>query len=81
MTQYLVYADQPTCLARTHTEAIARGTGGPDDVTQYWWSQIAHPTSGAWALAIPDADVATLTAAEQSAVLSVAAMTSAGWFS
>lgn len=81
VTQYLIYADQPTCLARTHSEAVSRAAGGPDDVTQYWWAQIAHPTNGQWALAIPDSDAAGLPAGEQATLVSAATMQANGWFS
>ncbi len=78
MTHYLVYADQPTCLARTHTEALSRGCDPAGD-TQYWWMQVAHPSNGQWALVVPDADVPGLTAPEQAAALDAAAMLAAGW--
>jgi hypothetical protein len=76
---YLVFPDRAAAEARTHTEALARGCN-PSGVTQYWWAQITHPTSGQWAIVIPDEDVAGLTADEQSALQTQDQMDSAGWF-
>lgn len=43
MTGYLVFADQASAVARSQSEATARGCKA-GDVTKYWWPVVPHPT-------------------------------------
>lgn len=53
---FLVYASKATALARSASEAEARGAGRPDDVTQFWWGAITDPATGETVMALEDGD-------------------------
>lgn len=68
-TGYLIFVDQPTALARSRTEVLARGCK-PGDATQFWWEVEQHPTiPGSYLMLLDDSRPAfakaTLSAAEQ----------------
>lgn len=65
--KYLIYNTEAEARERSLQEALNRGAS-PSTVTQYWWSW-RETSGGQWALLIPDADVASLSDVEQSAIV------------
>jgi hypothetical protein len=65
--KYLIFETELGAKTRSAQEYLNRG-GIASDVTKYWWSW-RETLAGAWALFIPDADVSSLSEAEQAALV------------
>lgn len=83
-TLYLVLATQELADTLSHAKAIQMGAGGPDDVTQYWWTQLIHPVTPlirALVIGPPgsDFDATSLTPEYQAQLVDAATMIAAGW--
>ena len=75
--QYLILSRRDA-TALSHKEAVRRGSGGPDQVTQFWWGIIEHPTDGRVALRV--GDTLRMTGAEKADIKDREAMRLDGWF-
>lgn len=40
--KYLIFPSEADAQFRNHQIAIAQGSGGVDDITQYWFGMITH---------------------------------------